>query len=87
MVKSKLESEDIECFIADQNIIQWNWLYSNAVGGIKVQVRESDAKKALDIMRNKSEGLDFSEEDAEIAVLKCPKCNSSYIVYERFAKK
>lgn len=87
LVKSKLESEDIECFIADQNVIQWNWLYSNAVGGIKVQVRESDAKRALEIIRSKSEELDSSEEDAEIATLKCPKCNSSGVSYEKFAKK
>lgn len=87
LVKSKLESENIECFIADQNVIQWNWLYSNAVGGIKVQVRESDAKRALEVIKSKSEELDFSEKDAKIVTLKCPKCNSSTVTYEKFAKK
>ncbi len=87
LVKSKLESENIECFIADQAIIQLNWLYSNAVGGVKLQVREVDAKKALEIIRSRSEELDCQEEDAEAAKLKCPKCNSSYIAYEKFSKR
>lgn len=41
MVKSLLESAGIPAFVADEHIIGMNWLYSNALGGVKVQVPDS----------------------------------------------
>ncbi len=49
--KSKLESEGIECFIADENVVNLNWFLSNAVGCIKLQVKESDAERAVKILK------------------------------------
>lgn len=50
LAKSKLESEGIEGFLADEHIVQMNWLYSNLVGGVKLQVRESDLVKAKEAL-------------------------------------
>ena len=47
--RSRLESEGIECFVQDELTIQTHNLYSNAIGGVKLQVKESDAQKALEI--------------------------------------
>jgi hypothetical protein len=44
--RTKLESEGIECFVADENLVGANPLYSNAVGGVKVQVAPKDAERA-----------------------------------------
>jgi rubredoxin len=44
--RTKLESEGIECFVADENLVGANPLYSNAVGGVKVQVAPADVPRA-----------------------------------------
>ena len=48
--KGKLESRGIQSFIEDEYITTMNWLYSTAVGGVKLKVRESDEAKALEII-------------------------------------
>ena len=50
IIRGRLESEGIECFAQDELTIQVNPFYSNAIGGIKLQVRESDFQKAVEIL-------------------------------------
>lgn len=50
IVKGKLESEGIEVFLKDEMIVQVNNLYSNAVGGIKLEVKKSDYDEAYQIL-------------------------------------
>jgi hypothetical protein len=78
LAKSKLESEGIEACIADENIVAINWLYSNAVGGVKLQVRESDAKKARNFLLPVASGPNVSE----VVLLPCPKCHSRSVSLE-----
>jgi hypothetical protein len=51
ILKSKLESEDIECHIFDENIVSLNPLFNYAVGGIKLKVNELDFEKAITIVK------------------------------------
>ena len=44
--KSVLEGAGIECFLQDDNVVRMDWLWSNAMGGIKLIVREKDAQEA-----------------------------------------
>ena len=48
LVRSKLESEGIECFVMDELVSQ-TYIY-NAVGGIKLQVKAGDAQRATAIV-------------------------------------
>jgi len=48
--QSLLESEGIECFVRDEFTVNVHPFYSNAIGGIKLQVRENDAQRAMDIL-------------------------------------
>ena len=48
VIKSKLESEGIECFIKDELTIQSHNFLSNAIGGLKLQVNPNDVEKLLD---------------------------------------
>ena len=38
IAKGRLEYVGIECLMRDENLIQVNWLYSNAIGGVKLYV-------------------------------------------------
>ena len=88
ILKTKLESEEIECFIADENTVTMNWLYSNAIGGVKLQVKKSDSKRAIAIIQKKNEGkltetkLDKNNNDPH-----CPKCHSTNVYYEKFSRR
>lgn len=51
VIRSRLESEGIECFVQDEQITQVHPFYSGAVGGAKLQVREEDVERAIEIMK------------------------------------
>lgn len=46
----RLAAEGVEAALADQHLVQTDWLYSLAVGGIKLQVAESDEARAKEIL-------------------------------------
>lgn len=52
LIKSKLESEDIECFVFDELMSQVNPLNANAIGGVKIKVKSTDVLKALHILQS-----------------------------------
>mgnify|MGYP006281632873 CR=1 FL=1 len=50
IAKGRLEAEGIPAELADAHLVQTDWLYSAAVGGIKLQVAEEDAGRARGIL-------------------------------------
>jgi hypothetical protein len=53
MAKSILDSAGIESFLADENVISVNWLWSNALGGVKLQVRATHEASASALLEEK----------------------------------
>ena len=72
MVKSQLESAGIPVFIADEFTIGMNWLYSNALGGVKVQVPESLALEAQELLATEFE----TPLTRDLTTATCPQCGS-----------
>jgi len=50
IIKGRLESEGIQCFVKDELTVQAYNLYSNAVGGVKLQVQKQDVERAVEIL-------------------------------------
>ena len=50
LARIRLEGEGIKSYLADANIAAVNWLYTGAVGGIKLQVMSDDAEEAAAIL-------------------------------------
>lgn len=74
IARASLDSVGIESYIADEHTVNTQWLYSNAIGGVRLMVDESDAEDAKQILSS-----DFSESlgnnvDEEKDV--CTKCGS-----------
>ncbi len=70
LAKGKLEAEGILPIVLDEYLIGINWMYSQAIGGVKLQVPEADFERALEILKE-----DYSKElkainDRDI----CPAC-------------
>lgn len=58
MLLLRLTQEGLDARLADHHIVAMEWLMANAIGGIKVQVPESQAEQASEIaatmrLRNK----------------------------------
>ena len=89
---ARLKAEGIECFLFDENIVYVNPFLSNAVGGVKVKVRESDVQKALLILKqideeNKKEERLIDDKWAKDYVpveTYCPECESSRVFRKKF---
>src|SRR3989344_3233286 len=80
VIRSRLEAEGIACFIQDELTTQVNPFYSNAIGGAKLKVRESDQEAALEILKEGG----YLKKEHETSTLytkpydkiKCPACGS-----------
>jgi hypothetical protein len=51
VIRWRLEMEGIDCFAKDELTIQIHPFYSNALGGVKLQIRERDLEKATAILK------------------------------------
>ncbi|MCP4366910.1 MAG: tetratricopeptide repeat protein [Deltaproteobacteria bacterium] len=90
IVKGRLESEGIWSYVADAETVTVNWLYSNAIGGVKLRVREADRKKAQEILAHEAEAIEWDDEeyeDEEYEEEVCPICKSQNTDYEKYAMK
>ena len=52
LARARLQSADIECFTQDENMLRIAAWHSHIFGGIKLQVRESEADDACAILRH-----------------------------------
>jgi hypothetical protein len=50
LARTRLESADIECFAYDENMLRIGGWHSHLQAGIKLQVRESEARDARAIL-------------------------------------
>ena len=90
LAKIKLASEDIDCFLADENAVAVYWLAAGAMGGIKLQVKEADASKAAEILSSKKIVTEDEKDNVAIdepAIPNCPQCGSDDVQYEKFSRK
>ena len=76
ILKIKLESEGITCFLFDENIVSVNPLYSQLIGGIKLKINEEDVIHAKNILLE-LEQTPYTTDDEQ--VIACPKCQSTRI--------
>lgn len=90
----QLGAEGIEAHLTDVEIIAMDWLLANAVGGVKLQVRRSDAEIARVVLnrlqaerKRRADTPDMGDEDIRCLscgailaqdVSRCPSCGWSY---------
>ena len=54
VARGVLESAGVECFLADENMMRIAWPYQLAIGGVRLQVLESDAGAASELLRSRA---------------------------------
>ncbi len=81
LTKGKLEDEGIPAFITDEYHVWANWIYAQALGGVKVQVTEENAVVANKILNSVANGqyakaLKSEYPDLDMDANTCPNCGS-----------
>ena len=71
LLMAKLESEDIQCWLQDENTVTLYPILTNAVGGIKLFVNKSDLSRARQIF--------WEVENNRKKTIECPKCKGHNI--------
>lgn len=89
LAKGYLESEGIESFLFDDMTAQVNLLYSNAIGGVKILVRDEDYDQGIEILTKggyinmnigkTSSPFEIVSADKKTDKQKCPFCQSDNI--------
>jgi len=86
LAKGALESSGIQCFLADDITIRMDWLWSNALGGIKLCVKSEDVDAAAQLLdQGIPEGFDVKGV-GEYKQPTCPICQSLNISSEDLNK-
>lgn len=70
LLRMRLEAGGVPAFVLDENIVQMDWLYSNAIGGVRLQIAEEDAERAQEILGE--EPPEALPSDRPV----CPACGS-----------
>lgn len=80
LLRARLEGEGIRAFIANKNLISMNWLYSNALGGVRIDVElhnEHAAREIIALVRAQEFELDPTGDEWG----SCPECGSNRIEF------
>ena len=57
LAKGLLETNDVSSFLADEFTVGVAWHLSNALGGIKLQVAETDAERAIPLLKGRERAV------------------------------
>ncbi len=75
-----LQEEGINCWLKDENTVTIDPILSNAIGGIKLMVHETQQERARDLLRTM-----LNKEKHQSQCKKCGSFNVEYIVTNRKA--
>jgi len=80
VARSVLESAGIECFLQNENTVRADWLWSNLIGGARLQVAEEDAAAAAEVLAQPIPASFATDSGADFEQPVCPKCGSLDVV-------
>lgn len=75
IARARLQAEGVPAFVADENTINMQWLYSDALGGVRVQVPAEHLTKAREILAHDYSADLEAEQGADNT--RCPACGGT----------
>jgi len=87
LARSVLESAGIPCFLRDENTIRMEWIWSNYMGGIRLQVAEVDVEAAEAILSQPIPDHIAVEGEPDYDQPQCPQCGSLDVSANNFDAK
>lgn len=80
VARAVLDQAGIECFLRDENTVRTDWLLSNAIGGMRLQVAAGDQAAAEQLLSQPAPGQFELDSGEEFVQPVCPKCGSIDVV-------
>jgi hypothetical protein len=87
LAKSILDSAGIENFLTDVNTVRMDWLWSNALGGMRLFVKDSDASAAEELLNQSFQDSFEVEGQERFTQPRCPVCQSFDVSYKGLHKR
>lgn len=78
LARGVLESAEIDAYVLDDHLVGTNWLYSSALGGVRLYVDDENEAAALEILNSEVEEPDDDDEP-------CPACGSTELEVSRYS--
>jgi len=78
LAKSKLEADEIPCFLSNENRP-----YGPISGGVRLHVRQQDLAQAQDLLHQAAMHILAADEDADgdvAGAIRCPRCHHAEVV-------
>jgi Putative prokaryotic signal transducing protein len=82
LFRTRLEAAGIPAFVQDENFIQMNWLYSNAIGGVRVQIADDDVDAAKEFL-----AADSPQPCPDSDDVVCPACASNHTAPDELPRR
>ena len=84
IARARLESEGIPASVADEHTINMQWLYSDALGGVKLMVPPAFAEQAVEILaEDRSAALVVQKGEDKQRCHSCGSLNTEFFVKGR----
>ena len=80
VARAVLEDAGIDCFLRDENTVRMDWLLSNLIGGMRLQVAAKDEAAAREVLSQPAPQNFEIDSGEEFVQPVCPKCGSTDIV-------
>ncbi len=87
IARMNLEAAGITAFIADENTINMQWLYSNAMGGVRLFVHHDDRIEAQAILKSDFSEAVLTQLPISQTVYQCEQCGGSALMPYTKGKK
>jgi len=87
LAKSVLDSAGIENFLTDVNTVRMDWLWSNALGGVRLFVKDCDASGAEELLNQSFQDSFEVEGQERFTQPRCPVCQSFDVSYKGLHKR
>ena len=87
--RNHLAVEGLSPIVTDEHAVTTHWTYSNALGGIKVQIPQIEIERFNSIAQTENEYSfpEFENDESESELSTCPQCNSIEIVVSKWPKR
>jgi hypothetical protein len=90
LAKGRLEIEGISAYLADEHVVAVNWLWAQAVGGIRLIVTSDSAARANDILERDDSDILSDIPEWQLPPSRnecCSSCGSTAIVVPRWSRR
>jgi Putative prokaryotic signal transducing protein len=86
LAKGLLESMDVECVLADDNMVRMDWFLSNLLGGVKLLVEAEDFTRAAEILNEPMPEHLQVDGVGKYVQPRCPNCGSLDVAFAELNK-